>query len=56
MRKEVLRARKIPRNELLDKGKSQGNDSKLTFNVTCYPVFRNLKRQLKEVITCNPGL
>ena len=49
VRKEILRARKIPRNELLDKEKSQGNDSKLTFNVTYYPVFRHQKRQLKEL-------
>ena len=41
--KEILRARKIPRNELLDKEKSQGNDNKLTFNVTYYPGFRHLK-------------
>ena len=47
--KEILWARKIPRNELLDKEKSQGNDSKLTFNVTYYPVFRHLKNQLKEL-------
>ena len=49
MRKEILWARKIPRNELLDKEKSQGNDSKLTFNVTYYSVFRHLKNQLKEL-------
>ena len=56
MRKEVLRARKIPRNELLDKGKSQGNDSKLTFNITYCPVLRHLKNQLKElhvILTCD---
>ena len=47
--KEILWARKISRNELLDKEKSQGNDSKLTFNVTYYPVFRHLKNQLKEL-------
>ena len=34
---------------MLDKEKSQGNDSKLTSNVTYYPVFRNLKSQLKEL-------
>ena len=34
---------------MLDKEKSQGNDSKLTFNVTYYPVFRHLKSQLKEL-------
>ena len=49
MRKKILRARKLPRNELLDKEKSQGNDSKLTFNVIYYPVFRHLKSQLKEL-------
>ena len=49
VQKEILRARKIPRNELLDKEKSWGNDSKLTFNVRYYPVFRHLKSQLKEL-------
>ena len=49
VRKEILRARKISRNELLDKEKSQGNVSKLTFNVTYYPVFRHLKSPLKEL-------
>ena len=49
VRKEILQARKISRNELLDKEKSQGNLSKLTFNVTYYPVFRHLKIQLKEL-------
>ena len=49
VRKEILRARKISRNELLDKEKSQGNDSKLALNVTYYPVFRHLKSQLKEL-------
>ena len=48
--KEILWARKIPRNDLLDKEKSQGNDSKLTFNVMYYPVFRHLKPQLKELL------
>ena len=54
--KQILRARKIPRNELLVKEKSQGNDSKLTFNVTYDPVFRHLKNQLKElhvILTCD---
>ena len=49
MRKEILRAKKIPRNELLDKEKSERNDSKLTFNITYYTVFRHLKSQLKEL-------
>ena len=33
---------------MLDKERSQGDDSKLTFNVTFYPMFRYLKSQLKE--------
>ena len=49
VRKEILRERKIQRNELLDNEKSQGNDNKLTFNVMYYPVFKHLKSQLKEV-------
>ena len=56
LRKEILRARKIPGNELLDKDKSHGNDSNLTFNVTYYPVFRHLKSQLKElnvIVACD---
>ena len=51
VRKETLRAKKISRNELLDNEKSQGNVSKLTFNVAYYPVFKNLKS-----LSCNPGL
>ena len=46
--KEILWAKKIPRNEWLDKGKSQGNGRKLTFKVTYYPLFKHLKPQLKE--------
>ena len=48
--KEILWARKIPRNELLYKKKSQGNDRKLTFNVMYFPMFRHLKNQLKELL------
>ena len=44
MQKKILRARKSPRNELLDKDKD-----KVTFNATHYPVFRHLKSQLKEL-------
>ena len=41
---------------MLDKDKSQGNDSQLTFNITYYPVFRHLKNQLRElhvVLACD---
>ena len=37
VRKEILPGRKIPRNELLDKERSQGNDNKLTFDDIYYP-------------------
>ena len=47
---EILWARKIPRNELSDKEKSQGNDSKLTFNFTYNQVFRYVKSQLNELL------
>ena len=40
LRKEIIQVRKNPKNELLIKEKSQENDSKLTFNVTYYRVFR----------------
>ena len=33
---------------MLYEEKNQGNDSKLTFNVAYYPVFRHLNNQLKE--------
>ena len=36
-------------NSQIRKKKSQGNDSKLTFNVAYCPVFRHLKNQLKEL-------
>ena len=49
MREEKLRARKIPRNELLGKKKSKGNDRKAIFNITYKPVFRHQKSQLKEL-------
>ena len=54
--REYFGQEKIPRNELLDEERSQGNDSKLTFNVMYYPVFRHLKSQLKElhvILACN---
>ena len=48
MQKEILRTRKIPRNELLDRNKNK-DKAKVTFNATYYPVFRHLKSQLKEL-------
>ena len=58
MRKEIFRARKIPRNKLLDKKKTQEKDNKLTVNFTYFPVFRHLKSQLKQLqvtLACDEG-
>ena len=35
---------------MLDKEKSEGNGSKLKFNIMYYPVFRHLKSQSKELL------
>ena len=44
VRKEILRARAIPRDILLGKVNNQKNNNKITFNITCHPVFRNVKK------------
>ena len=48
VRKEILRARGIPRDTLLVKVNNQKNNNKLTFNITYHPVFRNVKRILSK--------
>ena len=45
-------------NEFFDKEKSHGKDSRVTFNLAHYPVFRLLKIQLKELyesLSCDEG-
>ena len=49
VRQEILKARKIPRNELLEKERNPPGESKLTFNITYYPVFQNTKTILEEL-------
>ena len=49
VRKEILQAREIPREGLLSREKIKKQDNKLTFNVTYYPVFQNIKNILKEL-------
>ena len=39
-RQEILKARRIPRNELLEK-ESNHQENKLMFNTTYYPAFQN---------------
>ena len=39
VRQEILRARKIPRNELLEKERNHPEENKLTFNIPYYLAF-----------------
>ena len=49
VRKEILRARAIPRDTLLGKVNNQKNNNKITFNITYQPVFSNVKKILEEM-------
>ena len=49
VRQEILKARKIPRNELLEMERNHPEENKLTFNITYYPVFENTKTILEEL-------
>ena len=49
VRKQVLRAREHSRESLLEKVKSESNQKKLTFNITYYPVFQNVRNILQEL-------
>ena len=49
VRKEILPARAIPRDALLEKVNNQEKQSKITFNITYRPVFRNVRKILEEL-------
>ena len=49
VRKEILRARAIPRDALLEKVNNQEKQNKITFNITYHPVFRNVWKMLEEL-------
>ena len=49
VRKEILRARAIPRDALLEKVNNQEKQNKITFNITYHPVFRNVRKILEEL-------
>ena len=49
VRKQVLRAREHSRESLLEKVKLESDQKKLTFNITCYPVFQNVRSILQEL-------
>ena len=48
VRKQVLRAREHSRESLLEKVKSESDQKKLTFNITYYSVFQNVRNILQE--------
>ena len=50
VRKQVLRACEHSRESLLKKMKSESDQKKLTFNITYYPVFQNVRNFLQEYI------
>ena len=47
--KDILRARPIPRDALLDKFNNQEKQNKTTFNAIYHPVFRDVRKILEEV-------
>ena len=48
-RKQILRARGFSRDSLLDRENIREEQNKMTFNLTYYPVFQNLKKILAEL-------
>ena len=49
VRKYVSRTREHSRESLLEKMKPECDQSKLTFNITYYPVFQNVRNILQEL-------
>ena len=49
VRKEILGARGFSRDSLLDRKNTREEKSKITFNLTYYPVFQNVKKCLAEL-------
>ena len=49
VKQEILKARKIPRNELLEKERNHPEENKLIFNINYYPAFQNTKTILEEL-------
>ena len=49
IRKQILSAREHSRNDLLEKEKQQLSERKSAFNITYYPVFRNVRGIMEEL-------
>ena len=48
-RKQILRARGFSRDSQLDRENTREEQNKITFNLTSYPVFQNVKKILAEL-------
>ena len=56
--KEILRARAIPRDALLEKVNNQEKQNKITFNITYHPVFgdvRKISEDLHVILASDNG-
>ena len=49
IRKQILRAREHSRKDLLEREKTETSEPKLTFNITYYPLFQNIRNTLQEL-------
>ena len=49
VRKEILQARAIPRDAILEKVNNQEKQNKITFDITYYPVFPDVRKVLEEL-------
>ena len=49
VRREILPARAFPRDSLLEKVNNHEKQNKIIFNMTCHPVFRDVRKILGEL-------
>ena len=49
IRKQILSAPEHSRNDLLEREKQQMSEKELTFNITYYPVYRNVRSIMEEL-------
>ena len=49
VREEMLRARAVPRDALLEKVNNQVKQNNIIFSITYYSVFRDVRKILKEL-------
>ena len=49
VRTQILKARGESRDSLLERGNTRTSESKLTFNITYYPAFQNVRSILQEL-------